>query len=456
MTLEVAEFLRRKFLKSIQDAEPETTSGFAFISDFKEIKCYVEEIQIIPEIKITLGSGDDLYHKTVSLLYELNDALAECGVMAKLCNHNSKKRFFFHPSVNYSFRKMKKRLNQMKRKFAALVEEEKMYSALVICDQTSLDGEPGSEMDDDQTVQTGRIPGAVSLVGADEQAEKIEGLLCGGATAIGLVGIAGVGKTTLVRQVLNRQRVRDEFCPIIWLCLSEKEKYECTSSIGISIVTRILDKLGAAVTNGNGTVDNLNDDIVEEERDVSGLGLEWLLARLNRLLSAKRYLIVMDDVWHISEFYSDLGSAVQDRLSYGLPKCSGGAVIVTTRIPEVAEVMVGRNNLITVKPMDTESCWRIFMDTIKDNKEVLNMSTHETLVKIKNEIKDQCYGLPLAAKELAGIIPKRIREIEYSSQLFLNVFLFVFACFCFLFCLFFSFLFCLMAVYMCGFLYFML
>ncbi|PRQ59693.1 putative diacylglycerol kinase, catalytic domain, cullin [Rosa chinensis] len=182
------------------------------------------------------------------------------------------------------------------------------------------------------------------------------------------------------------------------------------------LVRRILDKL-RAVDSGNGAIDNLNDAIVEEEGDISGLGLERLLARLNRLLSGKGYLIVLDDVWHISEFYSDLGCTFQDRLSYGLPKGSGGAVIVTTRIPEVAEHMVGRNNLITVEPLDTESCWRIFMETIKDNKEVLNISTHETLDKIKNEIKDQCYGLPLAAKELAGIIPKRIREIESNRFL---------------------------------------
>ncbi|XP_050381093.1 uncharacterized protein LOC126798237 isoform X2 [Argentina anserina] len=382
MTLEVAEFLRRKFLKSIQDAESEI-SGFMFVSHFEAIKCFVEEIQIIREIKITLGSGDELYHKTVSLLYELNDALAECRVMAKECNQQNKKRFFLYQLVNYSIRKMKKRLNQMKRKFAALVEEEKMYSTLVICDQASLDGEPGSEMEDDRT---SRIGGETSIVGADEQAEKIEGLLCGGASAVGIVGIAGV----------------------------DKDNYESTSSIGISIVTRILDKLGAAVASGdgNGIIDHLNDSIVDEER-----GIEWHLARLYRLLSGKRYLIVLDDVWHISEFYSDLGCTFQGRLSYGLPKGSGGAVIVTTRKPEVAEYMVGRKNLITVKPLDTESCWRIFMETIKDNKEVLKMSTHETLDKIKNEIKDQCYGLPLAAKELAGIIPKRIREIESNRFL---------------------------------------
>jgi nucleoside-triphosphatase THEP1 len=331
------------------------------------------------------------------------------------------KLLLFHPFMNYFIRKMKKRLNKMKRKFAAVVEEEKAYSTLVICDQTSLNGDQGSKIDD-------QIGDRTSTIGGDEQAEKIEGLLLGGAenefTAIGIVGIAGVGKTTLVHQVLNREKVRDKFSPIIWLSLSDiiKEKQEVTNSISISIVTRILDKLGA-MANGNGAtaIDNGNDVIVvEEESDISSPGLERLLDRLNRLLSGTRYLIVLDDVWHISEFYSSLGCTCRDSLSHGLPKASGGAVIVTTRIPQVAQHMVGRNNLIHVEPLDRESCWRIFRETIKDNNTVLYMSTDETLEKIKNEIKDQCYGLPLAAKELAGIIPKRIREIEYSSQLFLT------------------------------------
>lgn len=429
MTLEVAELLRHKFLKSIQDVESEL-SGFIFISDFKAIKCFVEEIQIIPEIKITLHSGDDLYHKTVSLLYELNDALAECRVFANKCKELNMKLLLFHPFMNYFIRKMKKRLNKMKRKFAALVEEEKMYSTLVICDQTSLNGDQGSGIDD----RTSQIGDRTSIVGADEQAEKIEGLLLGGAenefTAIGIVGVAGVGKTTMVHQVLNREKVRDTFSPIIWLTLSDiiKEKQVFTNRISISIVTRILDKLGA-MANGNDAI------VVEEERDISSLGLEWLLERLSQLLSGTRYLIVLDDVWHITEFYSGLGYTCQDRLSHGLPKASGGAVIVTTRIPQVAQHMVGRNNLIHVEPLDRESCWRIFRETIDDNNEVLYMSTHETLDRIKNEVKDQCYGLPLAAKELAGIIPKRIREIEYSSQLFLTLLFLplVFASFCFLF-----------------------
>ncbi|XP_062009067.1 uncharacterized protein LOC133725718 [Rosa rugosa] len=409
MTPEVAEFLRHKFLKSIHDAGSEL-SDFIFIPYFAAIKCFVEEIKINPAIKTPLGV--DLCLKAVSLLYELNDALADCRVFANECKHINKKLLHFNPFMYCFIRKMKKRLHAMKCKFAALVEEEKFYSTLVLCDQTSIMADRMILIGDQNEV----VSPEPKVIRSDEHAEDIEGLLFGGDgngfTAIGIVGIAGVGKTTLVHLVLNRQRVKDEFSPIIWLCLSDivKEKDVFTYRVSIRIVTCILLKLGE-MGNGNGA-------IVEEEGDISNLGsLTSLLERLNELLSGRRYLIVLDDVWHINNFYSDLGSTFQDRLSHALPRGRGGAVIVTTRIPEVAQHMVGTRNMILVKPLDRESCWRIFLETIKDNKEVLHMSTHETLEKIKNEIKDQCYGLPLAAKELAGIIPKRIRDIESNRFL---------------------------------------
>lgn len=87
-------------------------------------------------------------------------------------------------------------------------------------------------------------------------------------------------------------------------------------------MTSILEQLG----------DNANDDTDQEE----GIRLGKHLKRLNELLRGKKYLIVLDDVWHMNDFYSDLAGGVEDdntwdRLSHGLPKDSGGAVMVTDK-----------------------------------------------------------------------------------------------------------------------------
>ncbi|KAK9949257.1 hypothetical protein M0R45_004790 [Rubus argutus] len=251
------------------------------------------------------------------------------------------------------------------------------------------------------------VKSSLHVFGFDEKAKKIEGMLFGsevaiGFLAIGIVGIAGAGKTTVVRKVLNIKRVRYEFSPIIQLCPSDiiKEE-EFTRAVSISIVASILKQLG----------DNANDDTDQEE----GIRLGKHLKRLNELLRGKKYLIVLDDVWHMNDFYSDLAGGVEDdntwdRLSHGLPKDSGGAVMVTTRITRVARGMVGdQKNLILVEQLDRESCWRIFMDSIADQ---VTYSTRITLLRMKKEIQDQSLGLPLIAKTLAEFLPKKIGRLR--------------------------------------------
>lgn len=236
-----------------------------------------------------------------------------------------------------------------------------------------------------------------------------------GFTAIGIVGMAGMGKSSMVLEVLNFYRVWSEFSPIVWLHLSDiipvKQVVLDSFGVSISIVTCILDKLG------------------EKETCISGLGLDLLLERLNHLLSGKRYLIVLDDVWHTMEFYSDLGYKLQEgekfgvRLSHGLPKDCGGAVIIMSRITEVAQDMVGKNNVFIAKPWDRGWCWMQFRSFITRKAERcgeekrFSMSNWETVQKIENEILDQICGLPSIAKALAElIVDKRISETDVKGS----------------------------------------
>ncbi|KAM1165911.1 hypothetical protein ACFX2G_025709 [Malus domestica] len=384
MAVDVAEFQWRKFLSSLRDAESELSGSISItyfrtiknlISSFKSIKNRAREIDIMPR------SPYD-YSEIIDFLYKLNDVLAECRIFAKECKELNKKLLLFNPFGFYFIQKMNNRLDGLRKELESLG------------DARGLDNDVGDCWAEE--VEPPRCP---VVDGFDEQvvygfnglAEKVEDLLCGegstgnGFTTIGVVGIAGVGKTTLVHKVLKMERVKGKFNPIIWLPFSGMREEEEQFS-RFSFETCILDHLGKTL-------------------DGRIVGLGKLLERLNQLFSGKRYLIVLDDVQrrHIN---------IGDRLWRGLPKGSGGAVIVTSRLTEVARKVVEERDLIYVEPLDKEICWSIFEGTRNNNKEVLNISLHKTLSKIENEIKDQCHGLPLAAKALAGIIPEQIREIE--------------------------------------------
>lgn len=102
MALDVAEFLWCKFVSSLQEAESELSGSISIsvfksiknlISYFKSIKDVVKEIDIMPE-----GYS---YSETIRLLYDLNDALAECRIFAHECNELNKKLLLFNPFTHY-------------------------------------------------------------------------------------------------------------------------------------------------------------------------------------------------------------------------------------------------------------------------------------------------------------------------------------------------------------------
>lgn len=98
----------------------------------------------------------------------------------------------------------------------------------------------------------------------------------------------------------------------------------------------------------------------------------------------------------MNAFYCSLGNDNvngMDRLSDGLPKHSRGAVIVTSRRLEVAQQMVGADNLIIPdRPMDKQNCWCILMDAILRDD-------HQGVYDYTNDIKDKIMILILVERK---------------------------------------------------------
>ncbi|PRQ20606.1 putative P-loop containing nucleoside triphosphate hydrolase [Rosa chinensis] len=372
MALDVAELLWSKFLKSLAELDSESNSGSitisvfkssikALVSDFEAIKDVVNERDIMPE--------PYTHSETINLLYKLNDALADCRVFTHECMEldNVISRFNFR---RFTFvAKVKSRLTKLKQELENLPQQPI--------------GNPRTKTE--FTGSGPKVPSA-KVFGFDEQLKEIneELLQAGGSSsssagelrAIGVVGIAGVGKTTLVQKVLESEEVKQKFNHMLWLPFSLSEEEDQYSKF--SFETRIFDSNGQII----------------EARIV---GLDKLLERLSRLLlSDKCYLIVLDDVCHRH-------INIMERLCSGLPKHNGGVVIVTTRLEEVAQKLgkQHRLHLVHVKPLDREICGRIFEEQAYSIRKSSNFSRDEATRKME-ELKDQCHGLPLAAKTIAN------------------------------------------------------
>ncbi|CDP17839.1 unnamed protein product [Coffea canephora] len=123
---------------------------------------------------------------------------------------------------------------------------------------------------------------------------------------IPIVGMGGVGKTTLAQMVYNDDRVNEFFDSKAWACVSD--------DFDIIGVTKTILK---AIKAGGCDYEDLN----------------MVQVKLSETLTRKRFLIVLDDVW--TEKYEDWDILRRPFLVGS----SGSKIIVTTRHHRVASVM---------------------------------------------------------------------------------------------------------------------
>ncbi|KAG5223392.1 disease resistance protein [Salix suchowensis] len=220
-----------------------------------------------------------------------------------------------------------------------------------------------------------------SMCGRDDEKKSVVSMLLAESSqearnmdVISLVGLGGIGKTTLAQLAFNDAKVTAHFEKNIWVCVSEPFDE-------VRIAKAILEQL-------EGSTPNLAE-------------LQSLLPRVSQSINGKRVLLVLDDVW--TENHRQW-----EQLKPSLASCARGSrILVTTRKGAVA-AMMGTDHQIDIGTLSDDACRSIFNHVAfyKRSKE-----EREKLTDIGNKIANKCKGFPLAAKVLGGLMQsKRTRE----------------------------------------------
>ncbi|XP_021804722.1 putative disease resistance protein RGA3 [Prunus avium] len=198
-----------------------------------------------------------------------------------------------------------------------------------------------------------------------------------------IVGMAGLGKTTLAKSVYNEPEIDKSFDTKIWVCVSNDFDVN-------SILRRILEIL------------NPTNARIESR--------EALLKNLKGELGGKRYILVLDDVWNEDRTkWSNLMSCLSKLGSHG------STVIVTTRSANVASITETNPNLrCNLDTLQEDECWSILKDKAFPNYGNAPITAH--LETIGRQIAKRCGGVPLVAKVLGSMLRSRTINEWLSIQ----------------------------------------
>ena len=118
-----------------------------------------------------------------------------------------------------------------------------------------------------------------------------------------VVGMAGLGKTTLVHSVYESERVKQGFNRHVWITASKSK-----TKLDI-LLTLLVEEFGCSITQGAAA------DVVA------------LARKLRKLLLNQRYVIVLDDLF-VKE--------VWESVKHAFPDGNNSRIIITTRRGDIA------------------------------------------------------------------------------------------------------------------------
>ncbi|CAK8564916.1 unnamed protein product [Lathyrus sativus] len=197
---------------------------------------------------------------------------------------------------------------------------------------------------------------------------------------VSVVGMGGLGKTTLVKHVFNSELVIKKFPCRCFITVSQ------SYTIG-ELLKEMIRKFCKIC----------NELIPKGLQKMEG---ETLINQVRQYLVSKRYLVIFDDVWN-HKFSDEIARAL-------INNNSGSRILVTTRYMHVAKYSIRYFpiHVHQLQPLPPEKAWELFC-----NKAFRGQCPTD-LEGVSEEIVQKCGGLPLAIVAIGGLLSTKGQDIS--------------------------------------------
>lgn len=318
--------------------------------------------------------------------YDTEDVLDEF-MLFFACNHRMGFYNLFHKifcSIK-TFRTrhhIASRVRKIKSKVSSITEGHNRYAYKIntTSKQGSSSSKPGSRMWCDRQGDALLLEDA-ELVGIQKPKKQlIDWLLDANANSsrktVSVVGMGGLGKTTLVKKVYDDVEFKSLFQSHAWLTVSQ---YYNITDLLKDLIRQLFGEIRQRVPQRLEHMDN-----------------NRLRAVIKDFLQERHYLLVLDEVWSIDAW---------EAIKYALPDKNGSCVAITTRKLDVASSASGvepHGNIFTMKALSPEESWTLFC-----RKTFQGNCCPPYLEKLSESILRKCQGLPLAIVAISGVLASK-------------------------------------------------
>ncbi|KAL0354516.1 UNVERIFIED_CONTAM: putative late blight resistance proteinR1B-14 [Sesamum radiatum] len=342
----------------------------AFLQDFLEDYSH----------RLSQEHGDDLMVRIADAAHAAEDVI-ESGIVDQILDQPTSRHGGKMSSIDHFYQDLQNEIAHMELIKKEVIEIKGKMG--LIRDHLHRDSVPAGSLSSSTSMGQKQ-----AMVGIDDVLNEIMDKLTGQYSSrriIPIVGMGGIGKTTLARNVCQNPLIVQYFDIRAWVTVSQEYS---TRQVLLE----------------------LNLDIEKDEGNKKRLRQksEELGEILYKRLSGARYLIIMDDMWT---------AEVWDNVKFFFPNnnCES-RIMITTRLSNLALQITGSHGL-KMNFLDEDESWDLLCKTVFGEEGNCALELEE----IGRKIAKHCKGLPLSIVVIGGLLAKSKQTRDYWEYIVENL-----------------------------------